>query len=265
MNTKKGYVVYVLGATWCLLIALFICLAYFIGHSGSVQDILTSLDLQVADISRVSPFVASVLLFFTYLASPLVLIVVEIALGFYLIYIHRMMLAGFFIGSLVAGELLSFVVKNIFVRARPLAQIYDLPRTGYSFPSGHALLSVIFYGFTCYILLKVFKKPWQKTILVLATVLLIFIISISRIILEFHYATDIIGGWLLGGAVLLIIIMAYIHAHAHIRWERFVRPHGTRLILMLLLAAFIGFIIFGFFVTHPLKIRSTIMEYQLKA
>jgi undecaprenyl-diphosphatase len=75
----------------------------------------------------------------------------------------------------------------------------------YSFPSGHAFGTLIFYGLFAYLDYTYLSSPvnWLITILLAS---LISLIGISRIYLKTHYPSDVVGGWLLGAISLLLII-----------------------------------------------------------
>jgi membrane-associated phospholipid phosphatase len=92
--------------------------------------------------------------------------------------------------------LLSESLKQIFQRARP-----PLPwlgsAAGYSFPSGHSLISLVLYGILAYLLFQNIKdRAWRiRTTLLL--ILLPLLIGISRIYLGVHYPSDVLAGWAL--------------------------------------------------------------------
>lgn len=85
-------------------------------------------------------------------------------------------------------------VKNMFVKS-------------YSFPSGHAFDAAVFYGLLAYLAFKYLPSPWSYIIAVVL-VLLILLIGTSRVYLGAHYPTDVLAGWLLGLAVLILIVRA---------------------------------------------------------
>lgn len=95
------------------------------------------------------------------------------------------------------------IFKVIFRRNRPLL-IALITEKGYSYPSGHAMISILFFGTLSYVISKSDIK--YKNILRLFLGVLIIIIGISRIYLGVHYASDIIGGYLLGMIILLTVI-----------------------------------------------------------
>lgn len=106
--------------------------------------------------------------------------------------------------NLVVVSVLNEVFKLLFHRQRP-----DILRlvtvTGYSFPSGHSMVGMAFYGFILYLCFKNIKKPWNYCASCLLAVLIISI-GISRIYLGVHYASDVIAGFSAGLAWLTIFI-----------------------------------------------------------
>lgn len=106
--------------------------------------------------------------------------------------------------TLFLNESIVYLLKNTVDRLRPLNAL--IVETDYSFPSGHSAIAVAFYGFLTFILLQKCKNRGQKIVIVTLAILLIFLIGISRLYLGVHYATDIIGGYVVGGSVLIIAI-----------------------------------------------------------
>lgn len=104
-----------------------------------------------------------------------------------------------------AGALI-FLLKHLFTRTRPLVQF--LTETGYSFPSGHALISVVLFGSLIYFALK-FKPVGVKVSLILVSSLGIIILGLSRVYLNVHWFSDITGGYFLGATVLFTGIYLY--------------------------------------------------------
>lgn len=102
----------------------------------------------------------------------------------------------------------SVVFKNVIMRKRPIISLIEKPK-GYSFPSGHTMCSVAFYGFIVYLLLKNVKNYFLKWLIVFIFSMLVIFIGISRIYLNVHYFTDVIAGLILGLICLLMIINIY--------------------------------------------------------
>ena len=82
-------------------------------------------------------------------------------------------------------------LKSIFKRTRPLGHRL-IKATGYSFPSGHAMVSMAFYGLLIYIIYHLIDNKILRNILITINILIILLIGISRIYLGVHYLSDII-------------------------------------------------------------------------
>ena len=98
-----------------------------------------------------------------------------------------------------------FGLKHLFDRDRPLVPLLEEAR-GLSFPSGHALMSVTFYGLLIYIVFKGFKNKFLKWTMIGLLLALIITISFSRIYLRVHYASDVIAGFCVGFLWLVICV-----------------------------------------------------------
>lgn len=107
--------------------------------------------------------------------------------------------------NLINDVVLNNVLKLIFKRDRPI-DIMLVEESGYSFPSGHTMVACIFYGFIIYLVNK--SKYTRKTKIIINSILtiLILLIGVSRIYLGVHYATDVIGSYLIGISYLIIFI-----------------------------------------------------------
>lgn len=106
--------------------------------------------------------------------------------------------------NIVLGALLNEILKHLFLRARPdLLQLVKI--SGYSFPSGHSMNSMIFYGFFIYIIFRNMKHR-GKYVIAGALGLLVLLIGISRIYLGVHYASDVLAGFLTGLGWLILFI-----------------------------------------------------------
>ena len=111
----------------------------------------------------------------------------------------------FLIANLI-GVILNNIIKLIIKRPRPTQTILLASETSYSFPSGHSMSSLIFYGLLIYYICKFIKNKKIKTLLVALLSAIIFFIGISRIYLGVHYATDVIGGYLIGLIYLVVFL-----------------------------------------------------------
>ncbi|HET6723141.1 MAG TPA: phosphatase PAP2 family protein, partial [Chitinophagaceae bacterium] len=109
----------------------------------------------------------------------------------------------------LSSLLLMFVLKFYFQRERPdLPVIGDV--SGYSFPSGHALISVVFYGMFIHMIWHEVKLKWLRVTSIIVLALLILLIAFSRVYLRVHYASDVIAG-IAVGFIWLVLSLNIIH------------------------------------------------------
>lgn len=95
--------------------------------------------------------------------------------------------------------------KFILQRPRP-TEYRIIDETGYSFPSGHSMISMAFYGYLIYLIYKYIKNKYIKWGLITILSCLIVMIGISRIYLGVHYTSDVIAGFVISIAYLIVYI-----------------------------------------------------------
>ncbi|UZJ78185.1 phosphatase PAP2 family protein [Fictibacillus sp. KU28468] len=155
-----------------------------------------------------SPGLDRVMLFFTEIGSKLALGIL-LAVGMLWLWFKRQNLWGmvFFLLAVGGGGLLNLLLKNAFQRKRPNADPL-VEALGFSFPSGHAMGSMVYYGFLGYLVVRSKRKPLRKIGWTLLFAVAIIGIGISRIYLGVHYPSDIIAGYSAGLVWLLLCIAA---------------------------------------------------------
>lgn len=109
--------------------------------------------------------------------------------------------------SLSGGWILNDFLKSLFNRQRP-DLTWLVKAGGYSFPSGHSMMSAIFYGFLAYLLWGSLMTCKSRIITILVATILILLIGISRIYLGVHYPSDVLAGFAAGSFYLTGCILA---------------------------------------------------------
>ena len=146
----------------------------------------------------ISDTMTTIMKFITFFADPIWCILFSV-----LVIIFWKKIRKAFLINLIFVFMLNYILKLIFSRTRPI-DINIITETGYSFPSGHAMISLAIYGFLAYLLWKSDYK--YKKIGVSLLVLLIVLIGISRIYLGVHYTSDVIAGFIVSLGYLLLFI-----------------------------------------------------------
>ncbi len=99
--------------------------------------------------------------------------------------------------NLVLTWVVNEILKVLFQRERPDV-LHLIAVNGYSFPSGHAMISMSFYGLLIYIFLRHLHSKCLRVCITAVFGLLIFFIGLSRVYLGVHYASDVIAGFVIG-------------------------------------------------------------------
>lgn len=135
-----------------------------------------------------------------------IMIVANILLTAYFLFIRKHRWYSIKIPSIaLSSVLLMSVLKIIFNRPRPLVPLME-PAVGLSFPSGHAMNSVTFFGLLIYFVYRRSLHPALKILIVTLLVLFILGIGFSRIYLRVHYASDVLAGFCMGVIWLTIAV-----------------------------------------------------------
>lgn len=130
-----------------------------------------------------------------------------IALVFLLIqrkHLSALLLAG----GLAGGVALSEGLKAVFERQRPPSIYQAVDTLNASFPSGHALLSTVFYLTLGVMLTRAFPKKRLKAFVLGVAVLITLLIGATRIYLGAHWASDVFAGWSVGAAWAMLLWLA---------------------------------------------------------
>jgi membrane-associated phospholipid phosphatase len=161
---------------------------------------------------------------FTFLGTHQFLIPANLSLIAYFLFIKKHKWHSIKIPAIALSSLgLMFLLKGLFERERPTVPLL-FEAKGLSFPSGHALMSVTFYGLLIYMIFKTVKNPALKWTLISLLVLLIIIIGSSRVYLRVHYATDVIAGYCIGflWLVFTVWLLNKIEKHSQRKFDKIV-------------------------------------------
>ncbi|MGE5461884.1 MAG: phosphatase PAP2 family protein [Syntrophothermus sp.] len=194
------------GLTLILLSSLFFAI---LAYNILVQGPLMNLDLNVykgllARARTASPLVNDLMLFGFFVGKQAVQLIV-LGLSFYFLWQRYWLeLAILQVSTQGGGLIKNFIMEHIS-RPRPPEQMGMVITTLSSFPSGHTLGTMICYGFLAYLLVPRMPSPFWKWMLGIGLLLLILFEGLSRIFYGNHYLTDVLAGYLLGIAWLVLV------------------------------------------------------------
>lgn len=138
----------------------------------------------------------------SFICSPKFMIVLNVLLFIFIIVKKKYKLSIIVLSS-ISSVIINNLVKIIVRRERP-DYLRMVMEKSYSFPSGHAMISVLFFGSIIYLVNKYNLK--YKKLITFSLSTFVLLVGISRIYLGVHYLTDVVGGYLLGFIVLFLII-----------------------------------------------------------
>jgi membrane-associated phospholipid phosphatase len=152
----------------------------------------------------------------TQLGSPIAMVILGIVVAIALWRAHRSAFWGW-VAAFVGGAAIGQLLKTVVHRTRPAYGAAYLHGQSFSFPSGHAMGSIIGYGMLIYLMAHVWHVRQVRRRLALALViLLVLAIGASRILLGVHYPSDVVGGWAAGlGWMAVCIAGIRIARHRH--------------------------------------------------
>ncbi|MCM3364900.1 phosphatase PAP2 family protein [Niallia sp. Sow4_A1] len=180
-----------------------------------IANLVTSLDIITFDdmiIDFIQSFISDDLTIWvervTFFGSVSFITIALLFITALLLWRKKYALATFFVLTNGIGALLNKLLKWFFKRERPdiLPVIIE---KGYSFPSGHSMGSLIFFGSCAYLCIHIVKSTGHKIIAYVVACLFIILIGISRIYLGVHYPTDVVGGYSIGIAYSAVCILAF--------------------------------------------------------
>jgi membrane-associated phospholipid phosphatase len=192
---------------------LFVIIAVVVALSPAV----TAIDGTVATWLhvRATPQVTDVMAAISLLGAPTTLTILAVAGSLLLLYRRRYAEAVLLSTVVLAGNFLNFCLKHLIQRGRPVFDdpLFSLPT--YSFPSGHAMASTVFYGLLAIYVSVSARQRYAAPVAIGAAVLMVALVSFSRVYLGLHYLSDVLGGLSEGIAWLALSVIAWRH-----RWRR---------------------------------------------
>ena len=150
------------------------------------------------------PWLTETMLLFTFIGSGEIELPLAILIGYLLWRLGRAQCARRFVLAALSAELFYIILKAAFQRERPRI-IERLADAGwFSYPSGHAMLAPVIYGFGLLLLARSVPHRGARWLLLLLAMTIPLLIALSRVYLGVHYPSDVVGALCLGTGWLLL-------------------------------------------------------------
>jgi len=202
---------YVLIGIYAIQLALFALLAWFV-HVYPVNSVDVAITREFQE--NHTPWLRDTMFAVSWLGFQAILFLILIVVTAALFWLVRLRLEATIIIALSAvSTLLNGLVKVLVERPRPTAKLVDILYAvgGQSFPSGHVMAYMAYFGllFSLGIILLRRDRWWHYTILIIPA-LFVVLVGPSRIYLGDHWASDVLGAYLIGGLLLGIALWIYL-------------------------------------------------------
>jgi len=150
-------------------------------------------------------WLTSLMLGLTHIGDPLSLLFISVAVIIVFWLLKEPIKVIQFATSMIVASGAVIALKHLFIRTRPIGYVFE--ETGYSFPSGHALVSAVFFPLLFYICKSNIKSRSARLILGIVLIGTMFLIAYSRLYFGVHYLSDVLAGLLVGGVISSISII----------------------------------------------------------
>lgn len=147
----------------------------------------------------------------TFFGNASTLAVLGVLVALVLAGLRRWSLLLGWAAALIGDGPLNMFLKGVFRRLRPQLPEPWITEPGWSFPSGHAMGSLVAYGFLAYLITRVSPPDFPRRAAVAILAVLVLLIGFSRIYLGAHFVSDVLGGYAAAGVWLTFCIVATHH------------------------------------------------------
>lgn len=190
----------------------FVGMVAFVGIAADVRvgdDLAYFDDAVIAELQReVSQGTLQTFAIITRLGDPEVLSVIVVA-GCLVFALRRKWFTLYmWLLATAGGGALVLLLKATFARARPFHEHGFAVATGWSFPSGHTSGATLVYGMLGYLLVGSTPRAWHIPIAIVGSAVVVFV-GFSRLILQVHYLTDVLAGYLIGATWLMLCVSGF--------------------------------------------------------
>ncbi len=206
---KWGRILIVVYVALFVLFGLLAWWVYF--HPVIAIDVTITREFQ----ENLSPWLQNFMIAVSYIGNTSLVALGLIILAVVLLWIVDLRLEAIMVAAVSAvSSILNWLIKFIVARPRPSSSLVDVIQHagGKSFPSGHVMAYMAFWGLLFSFGIILFKgNHWWRTALLIISGLFVVLVGPSRIYLGDHWATDVLGAYLIGGLLLGVSLWIYLY------------------------------------------------------
>ncbi|MEU7843048.1 phosphatase PAP2 family protein [Micromonospora sp. NPDC049114] len=202
-------------ATFLVLVPFALLALLVLGAWGPLHRLDTTITDALHDHAVRHPAWVALMDVWSAVFAPLPLRVVALLVVIWLLRRRARRLALWVATTMVVGGLMGPLLKLLVGRDRPELLDPVARAAGYSFPSGHALNATLAAGVLLLVFLPYVRRWAARVALWIAALLLTLVTGLSRVSLGVHFTSDVLGGWLLGVAVIAATTAAFTSWRAH--------------------------------------------------
>jgi len=162
-----------------------------------------------------TPFLTKIMTVITGIGSTTCLAILSIILLCFLLYKKRYQNSLLLAFGMLGGLLVELSIKAIVQKERPESALVEA--TGYSFPSAHAMMALVFFAILIYTVKDDIKSLFLRYLFIAASIFLVLLVSFSRLYLGVHWLSDAIGGLIIGAIWLLLLSLILKSKHLYIK------------------------------------------------
>jgi membrane-associated phospholipid phosphatase len=137
--------------------------------------------------------------FISLAGGPSAIAILSIVISIVLVYRREWIVVAGWIAAIAGGSILNAMLKHLFRRPRPIGADRFIHDASFSFPSGHAMGSLIGFAMMAYVLITFWPPAGRhRAIIILSAIVLTLLVGASRLYLGVHYPTDVAAGFAAG-------------------------------------------------------------------
>ena len=196
-----------------LTFGIVLSLDFSINFVGILREVethgpITRIDTRVINLmpSIRTPLQTAFFRSITFTANYETVLLLVVLVGVILWRKRQAMLAAVFIVALIVEEISAYALKQLVGRERPSPSFSDYHANSFSFPSGHVLRASVLFGLLSYLLYRSVKSSLLRLGIVLSYIISVALVALSRVYLGIHYPSDVLASFLIGSALLTLII-----------------------------------------------------------